>query len=169
MDAILYRALARAERDAPRALQGAFIPIGGNFTAHAAISEVLETATMRIVLVDPYADIKILSDFAILATGETKVGILADEVNVKPTLKPAATAWKKEYGDSRPLEIRLAQAKSLHDRLILVDDQHVWNIGQSFKDIGLRSPTSLQKLDTDTARLKIRAYQEIWDRSSEQV
>ncbi|ARU25109.1 phosphoribosyltransferase (plasmid) [Ralstonia solanacearum] len=81
---------------------------------------------------------------------------------MKPGLKPAAESWAKQYNSVRPIEVRLAPAKSLHDRLITVDDAQAWTLTQSLKDFAARSPASIVRVDTETASLKIHAYAAIW-------
>jgi hypothetical protein len=59
--------------------------------------------------------------------------------------------------------ISLAPAKTLHDRLIIVDEAIVWLLGQSFNKLAERSHTSIVRVDTETAALKIRAYTKEWE------
>ncbi|MGN7100197.1 phosphatidylserine/phosphatidylglycerophosphate/cardiolipin synthase family protein [Ralstonia holmesii] len=160
--AIVHRALAKAELTAPAASQGAFIPVGESFSAVAAVSKVLSAARQAVLIVDPYADAKALTDFAVLAPEGVHVRILSDAGTVKPSLKPAAESWAKQYNSTRPLEIRLAPAKSLHDRIITVDDAQAWTLTQSLKDFAARSPATIVKADAETAGLKIGAYAIMW-------
>jgi len=53
----------------------------------------------------------------------------------KPSLKPAAERWIAQWQAKRPLEVRQAPAKSLHDRLIITDGATAWVVWQSFKDL----------------------------------
>lgn len=159
---LLHRALARAEIRAPASAQGSFIPVGEPFSAIAAVSKVLAGARHSVLIVDPYADAKALTDFAGLAPEGVQVRILSDAGTVKPSLKPAAESWAKQYNSTRPLEIRLAPARSLHDRIITVDGTHAWTLTQSLKDFAARSPASIVRVDAETASLKIGAYAAIW-------
>ena len=94
-------------------------------------------------MVDPYADANLLTDFAVLAPEGVQVMVLADKADHKPALKAAAERWVQQYGPSRPLRVRLAPSKTLHDRLIIVDDRESWSVGQSFNALGKRAHTSL--------------------------
>ncbi|WP_367394975.1 hypothetical protein [Cupriavidus sp. Agwp_2] len=163
---LLHRALARAEIRAPASAQGSFIPVGESFSAVAAVSKVLAGARQTVLIVDPYADAKVLTDFAVLAPEGVQVRILSDAGTVKPSLKPAAESWSKQYGAARPLEIRLAPARSLHDRIITVDDAQAWTLTQSLKDFAARSPASIVKVDAETGGLKIGAYSVIWQEAA---
>lgn len=73
------------------------------------------------MLVDPYADDTLVSDFVALAPEGIPVYVLADAGAARPSLKPGAQRWTTQWGAKRPFEVRLAPAKSLHDRLIITD------------------------------------------------
>ena len=93
---VLHRTLARAEFPAPVAAQGAFITAGNAFDALAALSKVLRLAATDLLIVDPYMDEKTLIDYAGLANAGVTIRLLADAAHVKPTLKPAAAAWRAQ-------------------------------------------------------------------------
>lgn len=162
---IVFRALAKAELSAPATAQGSFIPVGEAFSALSAVSKVLGTATQSIMIVDPYADANLLTDFAVLAREGVQIFALADQAHHKPGLAPAAASWAQQY-TKRPLEVRLAPARSLHDRLIIVDDREAWTLGQSFNALAKRAPTSLVRADQETAKMKVDAYRQIWASAS---
>ena len=161
--AIVHQALAKAELKAPAAVQGTFIATGHFFDAFAAVGRVLGTANTDVLMVDPYADEKALTDFAVLAPDHVSVRLLADQADYKKSLKPAAQRWVQQFGSTRPLAVRLAAAKTLHDRLILVDGKTAWVLGQSFKDMATRSHTSLVQMDPESGTLKIAAYEMTWN------
>lgn len=159
---IIYAALARAELAAPLSVQGAFIQAGGTFDAFVAFGKAIENATTALMIVDPYADATVLTDFAVQASDGVAVRILADAEHHKATLKPATERWQAQHGGSRPLEVRLTPKKALHDRLIFVDDERVWSLGQSLNAIAARAPTSIVRVDSETAVLKVAAYASLW-------
>lgn len=162
IETILYRSLARAELNAPTSAQGAFIPTGGGFDALAALAKIMGAAKSSLLLVDPYMDEKLLTDFAAVAGEGVFLQLLADQQSVKPALKPAAARWMAQHGQLRPIEARLAAARSLHDRLIVVDQSEAWVLTQSFNAIAARSPASIVRSDTETAALKIAYYENVW-------
>jgi hypothetical protein len=120
-------------------------------------------------MVDPYADAKALTDYAVLAHENVTIRLLSDTATCyQASLKPAAQHWRQQHGALRPLEVRLAPAKALHDRLIQVDGSTVWALGQSFKDLAARSHTSLVRMmDAEATALKIAAYESLWQDSTE--
>jgi hypothetical protein len=91
----------------------------------------------------------------------------AATVSLLLTLESAATAlmawfiFHENYGGERPLAVRMAQPRTLHDRVALIDKQTAWTVTQSFRDFAKRSPAEIVRAD-DTASLKIAAYEQIW-------
>jgi hypothetical protein len=157
----IHQALARAELNAPARVQGTFIAAGKTLDAYAAVGKVLGTADDDVLMIDPYADEKAVTDYAVLAPEKIMVRILADSAphKLKKTLKPAASRWTQQFWKTRaPLEVRLAPADTLHDRLILIDGVTAWGLGQSFNKLAERSHTSLVQMNDETAMLKIGAY-----------
>jgi hypothetical protein len=161
--AILHRALATAELGAPTAAQGAFIAVGAAFSAFQVIGKVLSDAKKDVFIIDAYMDAKVLTDFALLATEQVAIRLLADSFYTKAAaLQPAAMRWVQQYGAARPLETRLTEPRLLHDRLIIIDGAHVWSLTQSLKDLASRSPASVLRVEGDIAKLKVDAYEKFW-------
>jgi hypothetical protein len=161
--AVLHRALARAEALAPAAAQGAFISVGAEFDTIQVVSKVLRAAKTCALIVDPYMDSKILTDFAILAEKGVSIHLLSDGKSADSGgLVPAANRWIKQYGDDRPLEIRETSPRALHDRLIVIDNREVWALSQSLKDFVNRSPATVLRVEGEPGTLKREAYAEIW-------
>ncbi|MDL5591860.1 hypothetical protein QS468_04045 [Bacillus subtilis] len=163
---ILYRALGRAELQASPTSRGSFIPVGEIFSAFAAMSKILSEATTSVMFVDPYADANLLTDFAVLVPNGVSTRVLADAGSRKAAFAPALKSWIQQYGLERPMEGRLAPNRSLHDRLIIIDERESWSIGQSFNALAARAPTSLIRADLETSQLKIQAHNLIWQTSA---
>lgn len=161
---ILYRALGEAELNAPPGVRGAFIPVGNAFDAFAALAKLVQPAKKDVFIVDPYLDEKILTEFGTIVSENVPLRLLTDKGNFKAALIPAAKKWTQQYGSSRPLEIRLASPRTLHDRAIILDGTSAWTVSQSFKDIAARSPAEIINA-SEIASLKIAAYQQIWNLS----
>lgn len=163
---ILYRALTQVELELPAPASGAFIPAGNTFDALKAIQRIFKHATKEILIVDPYLDEKILTELALFVPQTVKLSLLTDRAGIKPTLLPALARWVEQYGDDRPVELRISAERSLHDRLIATDSLRVWTVGQSFKDLAARTPTSFVEVDAETAKLKIEAYRVLFESSA---
>lgn len=157
---IVCEALARAEIKAPASARGVFVAAGDTLDALKAVARAMSEAKTDVLMVDPYADHSI-TDFAILAPENVPVRLLAKTGQDK-FLKPVVRRWPQQMETLRPFTVRLAPAKDLHDRLVLVDNKTVWMIGQSFNRLAARSPTALVKLPTEIAAEKIVAYEDMW-------
>ncbi|UWX04608.1 hypothetical protein H1235_07955 [Pseudoxanthomonas sp. NC8] len=86
-------------------------------------------------------------------------------VGLADTLRVAAQRWEAQYKVRRPLQIRSAAPRALHDRLIIVDGGHAYLVTQSFKDLAERAHASLQRVDQAAAEAKRDAYEDIWANS----
>ena len=53
------------ELRAPVATQGTFIPAGNAYDAYVAVGRALSSATVDVLIVDPYADAKLLQHYAV--------------------------------------------------------------------------------------------------------
>lgn len=162
---VLSRVLARAELLSPASTRGAFVSAGDSFDALAAVSKILSSATSSILIVDPYMDDRVLSDFAVLAAEKILLSFLTDEATVKPSFAPALKRWNDQYGTQRPAQARLAASKTLHDRLIFIDSAQAWILTQSLKDFAARSPATIQRADAELSQLKFDSYSSIWTAS----
>ena len=162
--AIIYRALAVAELQSPAGASGTFIPVGNSFDAFSAISKLLQSAKKDVLILDPYMDETTLTEFATALPENINLRLMADENDHKPPLIPAAAKWSQQYNAKRPLALRLAPARSLHDRAIFIDGTTAYTLTQSLKDIAKRSPAEIIRAD-DTATLKIAAYELIWQKA----
>lgn len=160
---VLNQVLATLELQLPASAQGAFVTPGASLDAYAALSKIIGGASRSVLIVDPYMDVTAVTEIAELAPDGVKVQLLADAGAVKPTLKPAADKWVQQYGAVRPLEVRLAAARSLHDRLIITDASVAWILTQSLKDFAKRSPATIQRADLDLAVMKTEAFEAIWN------
>ncbi len=159
---IVHRSFATAELNAPVAIQGTFVPIGHAFDAFSSIGKIVATAKTNVMIVDPYMDEKTVSEFASLVPEKVSIQLLADEKDHKPSLLPAKAKWLLQYGSVRPLDVRLVSGRALHDRLISIDGTNIWSLSQSLNAFATRAPATILKVDAETAKMKIAAYNQIW-------
>ena len=164
--AIFERSLARAELASPIDVRGAFIPVGGHFDAFSALAKVLGSAQKVVLIVDPYLDETILTDFAPLVSEGVQIQLLCDEASIKPSLKPAVSKWVAQFANVRPIDARSTPPRQLHDRLIIIDDTDAWIVTQSFKDLAQRAPGSIERANLESAKLKIDAYSSQWNQAT---
>lgn len=162
---IIYRALATAELAAPAGSDGTFIPVGNSFDAFSALSKILGNAKKDVLVIDPYMDEVTLTEFGTAVPENINFRLMADQKDCKTTLLPAAQSWVKQYSTKRPLSVRLAPPRTLHDRAIFIDGITAYTLTQSLNAFAKRSPAEIIKAD-DTANLKIAAYEDIWINST---
>jgi hypothetical protein len=161
--AIVQRALVNAERNVPPPMQGAFIVANNAFDAFAAVRKVLANAEAEVLLVDPNADGKALTDVAVLAPDQVAVRLLADRARRKKTLTNASRRWRQQFGSLRPLFVHLADPDVVRDTLILVDGAKAWASSQPFGQIARFNGTTLVRIPGEAARTLIADYAAKWD------
>lgn len=160
--AVLDRGLPPAAASAGEAPRGAFIATRSPFDVFAELAKVVRAARREVLIVDPYVNATALTDIAIAAQEGVHILILGDRAGTKASLAPAASRWQAQYKSARPLEVRLARGKSLHDRLLLIDRTEVWNLSQSIADFAKKSPASIERSGAAIEKEKAVAYLDLW-------
>jgi len=160
---VLNQVLAALELELPPSAKGAFVSAGQTFDAFSAVAKILGDARSKVLIVDPYMDASVVLDFGGLVGEGVHLCLLGDEAASKPALKPAADRWIAQYGSERPLSVRLAPPRSLHDRLIIVDDATAWILTQSLKDFAKRAHATVQRADDELTQMKVAAFSALWD------
>lgn len=163
----LHAAYSRIELQAPAAARGRYIPPGETWNGYAAIVSILERDCGDMLLVDPYLDSKIYTEFAPHSNASSGLRCLtAKRDQNHPAILASATKWANDQiSNTRPFELRYAAASALHDRLFVIDRSEVWLISQSIKDIAKRSPASLTRAEPELAELKAKHYEDLWSSS----
>jgi hypothetical protein len=162
---IVHRAFAVVEFKTPPAARGMFIAAGNVHDAMVRIGNVLHAAKSDVLIVDPYLNEKVLSEFALMAPEGAPIRLLADRYQVEKKaqlLPPAVKRWEQQYGSARPLRTKLAQRGKLHDRSIMIDGVDAWVLTQSFNAFAESAHGMIVQVDRETAALKITAYEELW-------
>ena len=151
-----------AKIKSPDLSQENFIGAGKGFDAFTAITKVFGKATKEILIIDPYLDEKIFTDFMPAILERVHAKLLASNKNRKrDILKPAFNRWVGQNGGTRPTELRVAPHKELHDRLVIVDSTEVWILSQSFNNFAERAPALI--MPSQKPKLKIEFYKNMWN------
>lgn len=161
--AALHRAIAKVELQLPAASRGAFVAAGNAFDAITVAAKIFAEARRDILIVDPYLGSRALESYAIQAAEGVAVSLLGAAGRVQAGLEPVARAWIQQYGAKRPLKLRYAPAKFLHDRLVIVDNTSVWDFSQSFEHLAARSPATISKAAPEQASMKLQAYSRLFN------
>jgi hypothetical protein len=167
---IMHRAVAVLELNTPPAARGIFIAAGNVHDAMVRIGNVLKQAKSDVLIVDPYVNEKLLSDFALTIPKGASIRLLADRYQVakkSPLLQPAVERWGTQHRSDRPLKTRLANKGKLHDRSIMIDGTDAWILTQSFNAFAERAHGMIVQVDRETAALKISAYEELWESATD--
>jgi hypothetical protein len=77
-------------------------------------------------------------------------------------LKPAL----KKFIAQKKMAVAIRSSKSIHDRVVFLDERSCWVLGASIKDAAKLKPTYLAPLAADAAQLKKADYEQIWQKSS---
>jgi hypothetical protein len=161
----IFRAFTALEIKLPIGEQGAFVPAGNVLDAYANISKILASAAKDVFIVDPYMDASVITEYGESTNPQSTLRLLTDPATSRPNLASAAQRWASQYGANRPLSVRLAGPRQLHDRAIFIDGKSAWTLTQSLKDFAKRSPAEIIRVN-DIADLKIAAYEAIWGTAS---
>jgi hypothetical protein len=101
---------------------------GQIFDAWLFVSELVKSANKSLILVDNYVDESVLNLF-LKRKNNVEVNIYTS--NITAILKTDFEKHNKQYS---PIEIKVF--KNAHDRFLIIDQQHVYHIGASLKDLG---------------------------------
>jgi hypothetical protein len=158
---ILSRAIAEVEKTLPARETAAFLPSASPADAFAMVARIVREAARDVLFVDPYLNSAILTDFAQPVPEGVSIRLLAARGKMGDDLLPALARWRQQYGNQRPVELKLAP-KWLHDRSIQVDGKAVWISTQSFNAVATKAPASFSEMQGGAAAEKMEAYDHIW-------
>ena len=142
-DKRLEMVLDAIEERTLRPRQGIFFD-GQVFDAYLFVADLIKSATSSLVLIDNYVDESVL----ILLT---KRAVDCDvTIYTKTISRQLQLDLKKHNEQYAPVEIKVL--KDAHDRFLIIDDQEVYHIGASLKDLGKRW-FAFSKFDKEALRL----------------
>lgn len=123
-----------------------------------ALRQVIEEARSDVLFVDPYLDVDVVKRYLPYVKSGVSVRMLARE-RVK-TLLPAVAMYSAQSGTA--IEVR--SGSGFHDRFLFIDSSRCFQSGASFKDGGLKTPTTLIEINDATASV-ISTYEKLWSNS----
>lgn len=101
---------------------------GQIFDAHLFVSNLIKTANQSIILIDNYIDENVLS---LLSKRKANVNATVYSANISHQLKLDLKRFNAQYP-----KIEIKQFSKSHDRFLIIDEQIVYHIGASLKDLG---------------------------------
>jgi hypothetical protein len=155
---ILHRALADLQLDTPSKPDQAFGP-GAVYDFFKALKDLLSTATKTVMVVDPYLDDQVFDTYVSGINLSVNVNLLTTKVGEQ--FRPALDRYRSQHAQ----EIQVRKTKAIHDRVVMIDGNSCWVLGQSINNAAKTKPTYIAPVSSDTAAEKIRTYQEIWNAS----
>lgn len=151
----LHRAVADLELKVPDTHEQAFGP-GAVYDFFQALGRLLSSARTSVLVVDPYMDAQIFDQYLSRIPAGVAVKLLIG--NASPNLKAAAERFRTQQGAT--VEVRAST--ELHDRLVFIDDDVCWVLGQSIKDAAVKKATYLAPLSPDVSASKFALYENVW-------
>jgi hypothetical protein len=101
---------------------------GQIFDAYTFVSELIKTAKVSIVLIDNYIDETVLT---LLSKRNTDVNATIYTANISKQFKLDVKRHNAQYP-----KIEVKQFTKAHDRFLIIDNETVYHIGASLKDLG---------------------------------
>ena len=151
----IHRAIADLEMSVPVETEVSF-GAGEVYDFFRALNKVIASAETSIFIIDPYLDHTVFDHYLASRQEDVCIRLLLNHYAEK--VVPAAEKYIAQHGSV--LELR--KSKSLHDRVIFLDNYVCWLIGQSIKDAAKAKPTYLVQLPPDVVPEKLNNYEEIW-------
>jgi len=124
---------------------------GQIFDAYTFVSELIKTAKVSIVLIDNYIDETVLT---LLSKRNTDVNATIYTANISKQFKLDVKRHNAQYP-----KIEVKQFTKAHDRFLIIDNETVYHIGASLKDLGKKwFAFSKIKLDANEMMKKIETF-----------
>lgn len=152
----VHRAVADLELKVPTDIMVSF-GAGNVYDFFNALNKVIGSADKSIFIIDPYLDHTVFDHYLNSRQVAVKVRLLLSH-NAQQIV-PAAQKYVSQYGEV----LELKESKSLHDRVIFIDDDVCWLLGHSLKDAAKAKPTYLVPLPPDVVPEKLKNYEAIWN------
>jgi hypothetical protein len=114
--------------------QGVFFD-GQVFDAYELTSRIIRSAKKKIVLIDNYMDETTLTH---LSKKQKQVHVILYTKSVDKQLSLDIQKANEQYGN-----FEIKTFKQSHDRLLILDDEEIYHLGASLKDLGKKSMVSL--------------------------
>ena len=123
--------------------QGVFFD-GQIFDAYKLLSDIIRSARKSIVLIDNYLDDTVLNLFS---KKDKKVNCIIFTKTISKQLKLDTGKFNKQYPT-----LKLKQFSKAHDRFLIIDQNEVYHIGASLKDLG-KKWFAFTKMDKDSVTI----------------
>lgn len=123
--------------------QGVFFD-GQIFDAYTLVADIIRKAKNQIILIDNYIDDSVLTLFS---KKNRNVNCAIFTKNISKQLKQDTEKFNQQYG-----KLTLYQFDKAHDRFLILDNQDVYHIGASLKDLG-KKWFAFTKMDKSSVKI----------------
>lgn len=130
--------------------QGIFYD-GEFFDAYIFVSDLIKSATKNIVQIDNYIDESV---FTLLSKRDKNTTVTIYTKNITKQLQLDLSKYNSQYP-----KIELRKFTSSHDRFLILDDNTIYHIGASLKDLG-KKWFAFSKLDMDANEILVKLKEE---------
>ncbi len=144
----VFTALEGADK---RPVQGIFFD-GQVFDAYRFVSDIIRRANKSIVLIDNYVDDSVLT---LLGKRKSRVSAL---ILTRTVSKQLILDLEKHNAQYPPVKIRVF--KNSHVRFLIIDEEEVYHIGASLKDLG-RKWFAFSRLDKEALKIMDKVRENI--------
>lgn len=134
-----------------------FFPKGTSHDAYVEIRKILNMATSRLIIIDPWLDSSIFQLLKTLTVKSMKVCLLT--YNLSSDFALEANKFLAQYPH---FLLKIKKTKAFHDRFIILDSIQCYHVGASIKDAGLRAFMISQLEDENNTKTLIEQQKQSW-------
>jgi len=149
------------EFEVPSDLAEQYIRPRSQFDAYVLLKDMMQTATVSLMVVDPYTDDETLQ---LLRTVSPNVHARVLTVQAARDFAHVLKLFRQQWGGK--IEARQG-SKELHDRFLLIDDK-VFFSGASFKDLGRRG-SFMAEIRTEAIKQAVKKDIEAWWKAAQPI
>lgn len=132
---------------------------GASFDFYRDFRKLLVTAKQAIFFVDPYVNDEFFNLYLEALEPHVQCRMLINAGKSSKNIPAIAAKVRAQRGPN--FDLRTAAA-DIHDRIVFIDDNQCWVIGQSVKDAAVSKNTYLAPLTADVVPEKRGHYEKVW-------
>jgi len=158
MRTIINTAISTLELETPQEHQQVYGP-GSSYDFYRDLKKIFCSAKNSLFLIDPYINEEVFDLYIDAVPGNVKIRLLTGQVS--NALKTIIGKYKSKPG----VQFKAKTSKKIHDRVVIIDLNECWVLGQSIKDAAKKKPTYIAPLPSDVVQQKVQHYEDIWNKS----
>jgi hypothetical protein len=138
-----------------------FFPKGATHDAYVKIKEILRSASISVIIVDPYIDGSI---FQILTSNQQPK--LSVKLLTSKLPSDFALEARKFTTQHSGISLEVKKTNEFHDRFIILDDSQCYHVGASIKDAGTKVFMISQVEDQQNVDALLQEHERSWKAAS---